>query len=108
MYGQQFPSHFFWDFCCRFLAFVKIDGYCPLIHIVVLFRPRSDSEAQLQLEHDSCPYLACPLANAFGILDLKLKSITSFIRQGFSLAHTLHGQMGRSIPGMPSLLLMLK
>jgi hypothetical protein len=82
MYGQRFPAQFL-DFCCRFLAFVKIDGYCHSIRIVVLFPPRADSEAQLQLEHGSCPYLACPLANAFEILDLTLKSITSFACQGF-------------------------
>src|SRR5215208_5287129 len=81
--ASNFQRNFFLNFCCRFLGFVKIDGYCPSIHIVVLFRPRADSEAQLQLDHNSCPYLACPLANAFGILDLKLKSITSFARQGF-------------------------
>jgi len=35
------------------------------------------------LDHNSCPYLACPLANAFGILDLTLESITSFACRGF-------------------------
>jgi hypothetical protein len=79
MYGQQFSAQFL-DFCCRFLAFVKIDCYCPSIHIVVLFCPRADSEAHLQLEQGLCPYLACPLANAFGKLDLTIKTFTSFAR----------------------------
>jgi hypothetical protein len=35
------------------------------------------------LEHGSSPYLACPLANAFGKLDLTIKTITSFACQGF-------------------------
>jgi hypothetical protein len=67
-------------FLLPFSCIVKMDGYYPSIHIVVLFRPRADFEAQLRLEHGSCPYLACPLANAFGKLDLTIKTITSFSR----------------------------